>query len=152
MEGIVDAGHPDVPDIHEPDSTGISLRAENNIDGVRMSMALAYLDPNRHRLNLTVKAGVQALRIIFSGHRATGLEVESGGERFTVGYNRVWGSAAFELAATDHEADRNVTPKNQAPANDVSFAPGVVFSSAESTLGGSGTNIVGNRRLVGGRP
>ena len=49
-----------------------------------MSMALAYLDPNRHRLNLTVKAGVQALKIIFSGHSANGLEVESGGERFTV--------------------------------------------------------------------
>ena len=83
-QACIAAGYPDFPDIHEPDSTGISLRAENNIDGVRMSMALAYLDPNRHRLNLTVKANVQALKIIFSGQRATGLEVESGGERFGV--------------------------------------------------------------------
>ena len=83
-QACVSAGYPDFPDVHEPDSTGISLRAENNIDGVRMSMALAYLDPNRHRLNLTVKAGVQVLKIVIKGQRATGLEVESGGDRFAV--------------------------------------------------------------------
>ncbi|MDA0264921.1 MAG: mycofactocin system GMC family oxidoreductase MftG [Chloroflexi bacterium] len=83
-QACIAAGHRYIPDIHEPDSTGISLRAENNVEGVRMSMALAYLDPNRHRLNLTVKAGVQALRVLFSGNRATGLEVESGGERFVI--------------------------------------------------------------------
>ncbi len=83
-QACIAAGHLDYPDVHEPDSTGVSLRAENNIDGVRMSMALAYLDPNRHRLNLTVKAGVQALKVIFSGNRATGLEVESGNESFVV--------------------------------------------------------------------
>ncbi len=66
---------------------------------------------------------------------------ERGGERFSVSYNRVWGSAALELAVTDHEADRNVTPLDQSPANDVSFAPGVTRTSAEETLGGSGTNI-----------
>ena len=83
-QACIAAGYPDNPDVHEPDSTGVSLRAENNIDGIRMSMALAYLDPSRHRINLTVKAGVQALKVIFSGNRATGLEVESGGERFIV--------------------------------------------------------------------
>ena len=70
---------------------------------------------------------------------------ERGGDRFTVGYNRVWGAASLELAATEHNADRNVTPKNQAAANDVSFAPGVSFTSAESTLGGAGTNITEQR-------
>lgn len=83
-QACIAAGYPDNPDVQEPDSTGVSLRAENNIDGVRMSMALAYLDPNRHRLNLTVKAGVQVLKVVFSGNQATGLEVESGGERFIV--------------------------------------------------------------------
>ena len=78
------SGYPDFPDVHDPESTGISLRAENNIDGVRMSMALAYLDPIRHRLNLTVKASVQAMKINFTDKRATGLDVESNGERFSV--------------------------------------------------------------------
>jgi len=56
----------------------------NNIDGVRMSTALTYLAQARHRLNLTIKANVMALRLQFDGTRATGVEVECGGERFTV--------------------------------------------------------------------
>ena len=55
---------------------------KNNTDGVRMSMTLTHLNPNRHRLNLTVRPNAQALRILFEGQRATGVEVESGGERF----------------------------------------------------------------------
>ena len=82
------AGYPFHPDVNHPESTGISLRAENNIDGVRMSMALAYIDPVRHRLNLTIRSNVQANRILLEdgpdGKRAVGVEVESGGETFVV--------------------------------------------------------------------
>ena len=78
------AGMPEHPDIHHPDSTGLGLRAENNVQGVRMSMALVYLDPARHRLNLTIKPGVLATKIVFDGKRAVGVDVESGGETFTV--------------------------------------------------------------------
>ena len=82
------AGYPFHPDVNHPEATGISLRAENNIDGVRMSMALAYIDAVRHRLNLTIRANVQANRIVFEdgpdGKRAVGMEVESGGESFVV--------------------------------------------------------------------
>jgi choline dehydrogenase len=49
-----------------------------------MSTALAYLDPARHRLNLTIRPNVLARRIVFQGKRAVGVEVESGGEVFTV--------------------------------------------------------------------
>ncbi|MDE2844935.1 MAG: GMC family oxidoreductase N-terminal domain-containing protein, partial [Chloroflexota bacterium] len=42
------------------------------------------LDESRHRLNLTVKAGCQVRRILFDDRRAVGLEVESGGQTFTV--------------------------------------------------------------------
>ena len=78
------AGYPDNPDVHNPDATGVSLRAENNVEGVRMSMALTHIEPNRSRLNLTIKANVHVRRIVLSGKRATGLEVESGGETFLV--------------------------------------------------------------------
>ena len=52
-------------------------------------MTLTHLNPNRHRLNLTVRPNAQALRVLFEGGstsspRATGVEVESGGERFVV--------------------------------------------------------------------
>ena len=78
------AGYPFHPDVNNPESTGVSLRAENNIDGVRMSMALAYIDAVRHRLNLTIRANVQANRVVLEGKRAVGVEVESGDETFVV--------------------------------------------------------------------
>ena len=77
-------GFPDSPDMNSPDSTGVGPVPVNNIDGVRMSTALTYVNPNRHRLNLTVRANVHAMRLLFDGKRATGVEVESGGERFVV--------------------------------------------------------------------
>lgn len=68
---------------------------------------------------------------------------ETGGERWSASYNRVWGAAALEAAATDHSADLDQFPKNRVQANSVSFTPGVDPSSAEETLGGSGVdNIV----------
>jgi choline dehydrogenase len=38
----------------------------------------------RHRLNLTIKPNCTVHRLLFDGRRATGVEVESGGERFVV--------------------------------------------------------------------
>ena len=87
------AGYPFHPDVNHPESTGISLRAENNIDGVRWSMALAYVDLARHRLNLTIRPNVQVNRLVLEdgpgggsagSPRAVGVEVESGGETFVV--------------------------------------------------------------------
>ena len=71
-------------DQNHPESTGVSPRARNTIDGVRISMAIAYLDPARHRLNLTIKGDVMARRVLFEGKKAVGVEADSGGERFTV--------------------------------------------------------------------
>src|SRR5262245_62412034 len=72
------------PDQNHPESTGVSPRARNTLDGVRISMALAYLDPARHRLNLTIKGHVMACRLLFEGRRAGGVGVECGGERVTI--------------------------------------------------------------------
>jgi len=83
-QACVDAGYPPDPDMNEPQSWGLGFWPLNTIDGVRISTALAYLDPARHRLNLTIRAGVLTRRVIFQGTRATGVEVESGGEVFTV--------------------------------------------------------------------
>ena len=49
-----------------------------------MSTALGYLDQGRHRLNLTIRPNCLVHRIVFDGTRATGVEVESGGEKFVV--------------------------------------------------------------------
>ncbi len=39
---------------------------------------------SRHRLNLTIRPNCTTHRVIFEGKRAVGVEVESGGEKFTV--------------------------------------------------------------------
>jgi choline dehydrogenase-like flavoprotein len=78
------ARFPEDPDMNNPDSVGVGPIPMNNPDGIRMSTAMTYLNPVRHRLNLTVKANVRVHRLRFEGKRVTGAEVESGGERFVV--------------------------------------------------------------------
>ena len=79
-----DSGFPDDPDMNHPDATGVGAMPLNNPGGVRMSTAITYLDACRHRLNLTLRANVIVRRIVFEGQRATGVEVESGGDVFVV--------------------------------------------------------------------
>ena len=88
-KACVDEGFPIDEDQNHPESTGVSPRARNNIDGIRMSNALNYLNMARHRLNLTIRGSVTARRILFEGKRAVGIEAESGGEVFTVEGNEI---------------------------------------------------------------
>ncbi len=83
-EACLAADFPADPDMNHPDSMGVGPIPMNNPDGIRMSTALTYLNPVRHRLNLTVKAQVLVRRLLLTGKRVTGVEVESGGERFVV--------------------------------------------------------------------
>ena len=78
------AGFPEDVDMNHPDSTGVGPVPLNNHQGIRFSTALGYLGPCRHRLNLTVKSGVQVNRLKFDGARVAGVEAESGGESFFV--------------------------------------------------------------------
>ena len=55
----------------------------NNHNRVRFSTALGYLEPSRHRLNLTIRSNCTVHQLLFQGKRATGALVESGGETFT---------------------------------------------------------------------
>ena len=82
----LDAGFPANPDHNHPDATGVGPYALNNPNGIRWSTALGYINPVRHRLNLTIRPNCAVQRILISpdGTRATGVEVESGGERFNV--------------------------------------------------------------------
>ena len=80
----LDAGFPDCPDHNRPGSTGIGPLAFN-VDGrVRVSTAIAYLDPARDRPGLTILPNSLVHRVIFKGRRAVGLLVSGGGEPFSV--------------------------------------------------------------------
>ena len=84
-----DFGYPDSPDQNHPDSSGVGSSPWNCPNGIRFSTALGYLDPTRHRLNFTLRPNCTVHRILFDGKRATGAEVESGGEMFTVEANEI---------------------------------------------------------------
>ena len=75
---------PHCPDHNRTDSTGVGPLAFNIIDRVRQSTALGYLNPARHRLNLTIRSNCLVHGIIFDGNRAAGLLVISGKEMFSV--------------------------------------------------------------------
>jgi choline dehydrogenase len=78
------AGFPECPDHNRPGASGIGPAISNNHNSVRFSTALGYLDPCRHRLNLTIRPNCLVHRILFAGHRAVGVAVDSGGETCTV--------------------------------------------------------------------
>ena len=92
------AGFADCADHNLPQVSGVGPMAFNNPDGVRLSTAIGYLDPARHRLNLTIRANCTVRRIVFEGKTAAGLEVESGGESFAVEGGEIILSAGAALS------------------------------------------------------
>ena len=83
-DACIAAGFPSTEDHNNPDAAGIGPGISNNHQGIRWSAALGHLDPARHRLNLTIRPNCHVKRVLFEGKKATGVEVESGGETFTV--------------------------------------------------------------------
>ena len=77
-------GFPDDPDMNGPNTGGVGAVPMNNPEGIRMSTAVTHLNPARHRLNLTIRGNAYTRRVLFDGKRAVGVEVESGGEIFTL--------------------------------------------------------------------
>ena len=76
-------------DMNNPESTGVAPLPMNNVDGVRLSTALSYINPIRHRLNLTIRPNALTTRVLIEGNKAVGVEVESGGETFIVEGERI---------------------------------------------------------------
>src|SRR5262245_5718540 len=58
---------------------GLGVSPSNNLDGMRMSVAITHLQPMRHCLNLTVRGGVLVRKILLKDFQAVGVEAESGG-------------------------------------------------------------------------
>ncbi len=80
----LEEGFPESPDVNLPGATGIGAYPHNHVNGVRVNAAMAYLDPIRHRLNLTIRPKALAKRVLFDGKRAVGVEVLCDGETFRV--------------------------------------------------------------------
>jgi choline dehydrogenase len=66
-------------DKNVPGEAGYGPIPLNTVDGVRINAAFSYLLPNLSRPNLSIRGNSYVRRVLFSGNRATGVEVEADG-------------------------------------------------------------------------
>lgn len=64
-------------DANDPDDYGAGPHPMNKLGRLRVSTAVGYLAPARIRTNLTIRANTTVTRILFSGCKATGVEVQN---------------------------------------------------------------------------
>jgi choline dehydrogenase-like flavoprotein len=72
----LEAGHAANGDFNGPSQEGLGIYQTTQRDGVRCSASMAFLDRARDRPNLSILTSTQAHRIVWSGNRATAVEVE----------------------------------------------------------------------------
>ena len=79
VEAGVEAGYAETSDVNGYRQEGFGPMDMTVHRGVRWSTARAYLAPAMKRKNLSILPHTRALRILFEGKRAVGLEIERGG-------------------------------------------------------------------------
>jgi choline dehydrogenase len=79
LEAARQAGHEPNPDFNGARQEGVGRFQLTQRDGLRCSAADAYLHPAADRANLDVITDALALRILFEGDRAVGVEIARGG-------------------------------------------------------------------------
>ncbi len=79
LDACTAAGYPLSDDHNVPDATGAGSWAMNRNGTLRISTAIGYLAPARHRLNLTIRGRSHVRRILFEGKRSVGVEVDVDG-------------------------------------------------------------------------
>lgn len=84
LDACLAAGYPECADHNNPDSWGVGPLPLNDVDGLRWSTAMGYIEPIRHRLNLTIRGDSTAHKVLFDGKRAVGVVVKTSGETFEV--------------------------------------------------------------------
>jgi len=74
------AGHEENPDFNGARQEGVGRFQLTQRDGMRCSCAVAYLRPAENRPNLHVIPNAMAMRILFEGDRAVGVEISQSGQ------------------------------------------------------------------------
>ena len=78
----VEAGYPRTNDVNGHQQEGFGrMDRTTGLDGKRANTARMYLDPIRHRPNLTIVTGALVHRVLLDGRRATGVAYEHGAQR-----------------------------------------------------------------------
>jgi choline dehydrogenase len=87
--GFRNRGFDSAPDLNDPTASGFGPTPRNKIGIFRASSGVTYLKEARERPNLEIRAETDAVRVVFDGNRAVGVEVEHDGERETIAADRV---------------------------------------------------------------
>lgn len=73
LNACIEHGFANVADLNQPNTSGVGILPMNMVNGVRQSSALCFLNPVRHRSNLTILSGTIVNKLIFDGTRAKGI-------------------------------------------------------------------------------
>ena len=79
VEAAAEAGHERNPDFNGARQEGFGRYQTTQQNGMRASTAVSYLHPNMARENLAVITDALALRVLFDGDRASGVEIDHAG-------------------------------------------------------------------------
>jgi choline dehydrogenase len=79
VAAMEEIGYPRNPDYNGDTGEGASIAHVTQRMGLRSSTATGFLDPVRHRRNLTIVTGAHVRRLMMEGRRAIGVEFEEGG-------------------------------------------------------------------------
>lgn len=84
-QACMSSGYSWIDDMNGPNASamGVGPYPCNNALGIRLSSSGAYLSQARHRLNLTIRANCTVQKILVANKAAIGVELVSGGEKFT---------------------------------------------------------------------
>ncbi len=74
-EAALELGVPKVDDFNAGDNFGSSYFEVNQKAGFRFNAVRAFINPVRHRRNLTILTHAQVERVVFDGRRASGLDL-----------------------------------------------------------------------------
>ncbi|MFC9908077.1 GMC family oxidoreductase, partial [Rhodococcus sp. NPDC127593] len=80
IDAATEAGHAPNDDFNGESQVGVGRFQVTQRNGMRCSTAVAYLHPNLDRPNLSIITEALARRVVTEGNRATGVEIERGGE------------------------------------------------------------------------
>ncbi|MEM8728574.1 MAG: GMC family oxidoreductase N-terminal domain-containing protein [Pseudomonadota bacterium] len=80
VQSCQEAGIPFNPDFNGATQAGCGVYQTTTKDARRCSAAVGYLNPVRHRRNLTIETGCRVKRIVFEGTRAVGVDYFTGSQ------------------------------------------------------------------------
>jgi choline dehydrogenase len=82
-------GFPEVTDHNHPQAAGVGPFPQNRRGRLRLSTAIGYLLPARHRPNLTIRPHCLVNRVLVSGDQAVGVDIAGEGEPVQVRGRRI---------------------------------------------------------------